>query len=382
MARILSLLFSCRSDHCAVNKIHNSLANNLIKEGHSVTTLYLSGDKSDISDKNESEIVNFKASRKAAKGKKIIGSYFLRRRLAKYIVDMNFDCIICDGLTSLYHLSILSSSISIPSVLSVCHGYTNPKETIKRHLRNILSKDNCRLVAVSPPLRTYLLELSIGATCVNTKSINNALDFQGLEKNQFTRLEARKMLSVQENEFVIACIGRLVRGKRHHDIIEAIHRLKNGNSIPLAKVLIIGDGDNKLYLENLIEKYSLNEEVRIVGSLSDAYRYVRAFDLFVMPSEKEGFGLVLLEAIAGHIPVLCSNIEVFSHLINEKKLQYPVGNIDLLAKKIHKIYRMDKHKLQLISNNLYDDVSERFTSQNFFSEYSTLIESLIYKSKV
>ena len=100
-------------------------------------------------------------------------------------------------------------------------------------------------------------------------------------------------------------VGRLVTYKNVHLILKALAVLKqNGTEL---RCTIIGDGPEKSRLQKLATKLGVDKQVRwlsFIEDSSDLYRHMHAADLFVLPSEREGFGMVALEANACGTPVL------------------------------------------------------------------------------
>jgi len=75
---------------------------------------------------------------------------------------------------------------------------------------------------------------------------------------------------------------------------------------PEAIFLIIGDGRNRKELEEMIKERNLEKKFFLIGALPQAAKYLKAFDVFVLPSIKEGFPYVLLEAMAAGLPIVSS----------------------------------------------------------------------------
>ena len=77
---------------------------------------------------------------------------------------------------------------------------------------------------------------------------------------------------------------------------------------PNAKLLIIGEGPERAKYENLIKIYQLEKEVILTGEILNANRYLKAFDLFVLPSIFEGLSLSLISSVLAGIPALASRV--------------------------------------------------------------------------
>jgi phosphatidylinositol alpha-1,6-mannosyltransferase len=109
---------------------------------------------------------------------------------------------------------------------------------------------------------------------------------------------------------VLLTVSRLAvseRYKGHDRVIEALPRIRA--SYPDTFYLIVGEGDDRPYLEDLARRLGLGNHVRFAGAVppNELADHYRAADVFVMPSKKEGFGIVFLEAAACGLPVVAGN---------------------------------------------------------------------------
>ncbi|MBI2446212.1 MAG: glycosyltransferase [Parcubacteria group bacterium] len=120
-----------------------------------------------------------------------------------------------------------------------------------------------------------------------------------------------------ENFILIGTIANLYKNKGLDFLILAAARIKK--SQPSWQFIIIGNGPEKLNLEKLIKNHGLENDVFLIGSIPDAHKYLKAFDLFVLPSVKEGQPWVILEAMAAEIPIVATNIAGIPEMIENEK---------------------------------------------------------------
>jgi len=92
--------------------------------------------------------------------------------------------------------------------------------------------------------------------------------------------------------------------KRVEDVINVFYELRK--QIP-AKLLLVGDGPERDKMERLCRDLGTCDDIRFLGKLEAVEEVLSVADLFMMPSEKESFGLAALEAMACEVPVLSSN---------------------------------------------------------------------------
>ncbi len=146
-------------------------------------------------------------------------------------------------------------------------------------------------VAVSESTKRDLERLSVGTPI---KVITNGIDFNGIQ-----RIPAAPC----ESDIIFA--GRLIREKHVDILIRAISIIAEQK--PDIRCLIVGDGPERERLRMLVEQLNLYDQVRMIGFLErheDLIALMQASKVFALPSVREGFGIVVLEAYAAGIPVV------------------------------------------------------------------------------
>lgn len=117
--------------------------------------------------------------------------------------------------------------------------------------------------------------------------------------------EARKELRAIDptipDGFLAGTVGELHPNKGHDIAIEAVAQTDT-------HLVIVGDGEEKERLTALTEKLGVATRVHFLGFVPDAARYIRAFDVFLLASRKEGLPYALLEAGLAHVPIVASDI--------------------------------------------------------------------------
>lgn len=140
------------------------------------------------------------------------------------------------------------------------------------------------------------------------------------EPKFITREEARKKLCETESvcgERWVGTIAELTPNKNLRVFIEAIAYMhKEGLR---AHAWILSDGEEKTSLEQLSKKLSIEHYVHLLGRVPNASSYLKSFDIFTLPSRKEGLPYVLLEAGYAGLPVVASNIPGISDIISHSE---------------------------------------------------------------
>ncbi len=121
----------------------------------------------------------------------------------------------------------------------------------------------------------------------------------------------------KKNSILVGTIANLYKNKGLEYLILAAKKLRENRKNYY--FMIIGEGLEKQNLENLIKKHELENYVILTGRIPDAYQYLKAFDLFVLPSVKEGQPWVILEAMAAGVPIVAINIAGIPEMIENEK---------------------------------------------------------------
>ena len=149
--------------------------------------------------------------------------------------------------------------------------------------------------------------------------------------------ELRERLNIPENAKILLFVHRLSKRKGAHYLPEILKRLQDENIV----LLVVGDGPERKALELQTINYQLQTKIRFLGWIpqNEIVKYFAIADVFMMPSEEEGFPHVLLEAMASGVPFVASNIGVVSDIIPQSMRDYlvAVGDVTTFSQKINKL---------------------------------------------
>ena len=110
---------------------------------------------------------------------------------------------------------------------------------------------------------------------------------------------------IDKEKFIVGTIAELHHIKGLDILIESAKEFKKDENI---QFVIVGEGQIRLELEQKIQSLELQNKVILLGFLDKAAEYLKAFDLFVLPSRSEALALVILEAGLAQIPVIASRV--------------------------------------------------------------------------
>lgn len=256
-----------------------------------------------------------------------------------FVYRKRFDVIDADQIPYFQLLSIwLANMFLRKPVVSTWHEVFG-KEYWKRYLGGMkavmasaverISSKTSTIVAVSAATRQDLVE-KLGVRADSVHVIENGIDVDNIAS-----------IKPHEDVFDFVFAGRLLAHKNVDFLIDALAELKKKYNFE-PRVAIIGDGPEKKRLEARVLEQKVN--VVFLGFLDkqeDVYRYIKASKGFIFPSEREGFGLVVLEAFACGTPVATIDAEKnhAKDLINDGKTGFILKkDLSLFAQKIKQMH--------------------------------------------
>jgi len=136
------------------------------------------------------------------------------------------------------------------------------------------------------------------------KDIHVVPNFIDLEKYNHDVTDCQRAMMAEEDERIITHVSNLRPVKRIADVIEVFERVQM--ELP-AKLIIIGEGPDRKSAEDLCKEKGIKDRVHFLGKSDEVHKILCFTDLFLLPSEKESFGLAALEAMATGVPVVSTN---------------------------------------------------------------------------
>lgn len=212
------------------------------------------------------------------------------------------------------------------------HNRVNPiKHNIFIILEMLSSIFNKKIIAISQSVKESLqnYEFIPGKKIV---VLPNAIEYQIFNESANFRDE------IGRNEHTIGTIGRLEKQKGIEYLLLAMRQILS--KFPDAKLEIIGDGSQAGKLKSLCEKLCISNSVFFFGKFVDVIPFYRRMDVFVLSSIYEGFGIVLLEAMASAVPVVATNVGGVKEVVSDMSsgLLVPSKNPAAIANAVVQIF--------------------------------------------
>jgi len=169
--------------------------------------------------------------------------------------------------------------------------------------------------------------------------------------------------------FAVGFIGRLDPIKRLPDLLTAI-KLLDGR----ARLHVFGEGEDRSRVEADVRRLGLESLVTLHGAIAQPQDALRQLELLVLPSSAEGFGLVLIEAMAAGVPVVATDIPAARDIVHhgETGLLVPVGSPEELAAAIRRV--MSDYSLRhRMAHRAQEDVRKRFAWDGVMRQYRAFL---------
>jgi N-acetyl-alpha-D-glucosaminyl L-malate synthase BshA len=239
------------------------------------------------------------------------------------------------------------------------------------------------------PVVTFSINQSDGVTAVSedlrretyehfkiTVDIDVIPNFIDLEKFKKQKKDHFKKAICPKGEALIVHTSNFRKVKRIGDVVQVfanIHR-----EIP-SKLLMIGDGPERAGAEALSKELGIEADVRFLGKLEVIEEVLSVADLFLMPSEKESFGLAALEAMACEVPLISTNAGGLPELNVQGITGFmsAVGDVEDMSRKA--LFVLDKNNLPTFKANALKRARE-FDIANILPLYESVYQRVIEKA--
>ncbi|TAK56896.1 glycosyltransferase family 1 protein [Patescibacteria group bacterium] len=197
-----------------------------------------------------------------------------------------------------------------------------------------------------------------------------AIDFLEKSSARDFLITKNPALAIYKNSLWTGAVGELHTNKGYEYLLRAFAELHHQPATPL---VILGDGEEKQALEQIIIEHKLTDRVFLLGHIPDASHYLRAFDIFTLTSVKEGLPYVILEAGLAGLPVIATDVGGISEIVEDKKTGMLVKSRDVgaVADAIPPLLD-NAHLRQSLGHALQVSVGQKFTLEKMLAN-TTLV---------
>jgi len=255
------------------------------------------------------------------------------------------------------------------------HSIVNPKKHNIFILFEMISIwMNKKVIAISESVKNSLIKYEF-IPQHKIFVLPNCIDYQTFHKasnRQFIR---------KSDEIVIGTVGRLEKVKGISYLLLAMKIILT--KFPDARLEIVGDGSQAGELVGITKKLGISNSVKFFGKFTDVIPFYNKMNIFILPSILEGFGIVLLEAMAAGIPVVASDVDGIREVViqGESGILIPPKNPDAIASAVIQLIENPQLVKSLVENGLKRarlfDVQDHIMKLE--SLYSNLLGAESYK---
>ncbi len=216
--------------------------------------------------------------------------------------------------------------------------------------------------------KAYEYHCDFGFSFSEIKIINNGVDLERFRIDIDTRDQVRRTNDL-EKTFVIGNVARWNPIKNHEFLFKIVSRLTFSNF----KLILSGvDMDYKNPdLARLIKKYELEDKVILFGERDDIHELMCSFDLHILTSKMEGFGLVTAEAMACGVPCLSTDVGCQREIISSFGFVGSELEPDCFIEYISKIYSMASIEKEKLSYQSRNHIEKFYNTRNMARDYIT-----------
>lgn len=285
-------------------------------------------------------------------------------RLKRVISQIRPDVIICATSDSTYFAQT-ACSYQIPTI-TMCHT------DVRRMVNGALGYQkkawlNAKAVQVLMPSYVDILKHT-GAN--NVVCIPNVVE--EIQSNNIADLKKNK------DTYTVITVGRVEKSvKRTHLLVEAFAKISN--KFPNWELIVLGEldkGGYKRYIDSVIKKSNINRQVHFGGVVHNVLERLRYSDIFVLPSESEGFSLALTEAMSVGLPVVgykkCSSVNEL--IVNGKNGFLCEDGIDDLAEKLSVLMQNKNLRVRFGVNS--HEMMKEYAPKKIWDKWENLINTI------
>ncbi len=293
---------------------------------YKVTTVYLTGapnvevERGSASD----EVVFLDYRSRDVRGLKLKAI----RDIKLLVAGRNFQFCIAHRFKPIY-VALLGTDLP---VIGVHHGFGDYQRLSRKLFANCFRK-RLALLGVSNAVRDEIRACLPSWPAERIETLYNRIDIAAVQAEQVCRDDARDHLGLPLDAWVVGNVGRLHPDKDQATLIrgfaQALPQLPAGSLLA-----IMGSGRLESSLKALAAELGVSTSVRFLGQVPQGRRYFKAFDVFALTSDHEPFGMVLLEAMAAGVPVICSDCGGGREVVGESEWLFALGSAQALGQRL------------------------------------------------
>lgn len=335
---------------------------------YNVTVAYLTGEPNDdvIKRTLASDVIFLDMPKKDIRTLKVNAI----RKLGALCREKNYQLIICHRYKPTYIMLWVAQFQRIPRLVFVMHELRTMSALSRRLIMRALFRKNMLLAGVSNAVRDDMRKNLSTIPKDQVVTLYNMIDLELTEPQLFSRDAARAKLNLPVDAFLYFNLARLAVNKDQKNLIKAFSIVKQ--NAPNAKLVLMGDGELEDELKAYADSLGLKNEVIFAGFVANAFRYMKAFDCFVLSSIQEAFGRVLLEAMIAKRPIIATTVNGIPEVVGNAGTLIQPKDATMLADAMLNTYTLSPNERDQLGERGYQRALENFSIPEFHKQFWAL----------
>ncbi len=304
-------------------------------------------------------------------------------RLAKLLKTLQPDILHIHSNKAALVGRIAAKLSGVRHIIVTVHNFLiyQEKGPVMRRLASLvertLTRFTCRIITVSDELKRSLVDIE-GIPDSKVITIHNGIDLDEW-KDVVIDKDFRKKKGVSDDALLIGTVGRFVPFKAQDVLIDATQSLVKEH--PNLRVIIAGKGPLEQELKSQVNELGLTNIIIFPGYVDDIKSMIKALDIFILPSRKEPFGIVLLEAMAAETPIVGVAAGGVPEIIEDRRngLLAPPDSYKDLADRIRELAK-DPDLGKQMAKQALQDLQTKFSIKQMVRQvektYSKCLDSM------
>lgn len=310
------------------------LANSMFEKGHEVKITYLTGSVLTKPIHSEIELININLN-------SLMSLPLAYQKLSKVIKSYQPDIVHAHMIHANLFTRLVRIITPIKKLICTAHS-ANEGGKIRMFLYRITHSLSDITTNVSNfASNAYVEKKAVPINGITT--VYNGVNFNNFKYDNLARFSIETEFYLESSTKIILAVGRFHYAKNYPNLLSAIKILKEKYLLPF-KLLIAGDGELRIEIEQLIHQLDLSNEVILLGRRNDIPKLMSACDVFVLSSDYEGLPTVLIEAMACQAHVVSTDVSGAHEIINNYGEVVQINNSEKLAVAINnRMHNLDKN---------------------------------------
>nr|WP_314546158.1 glycosyltransferase [uncultured Empedobacter sp.] len=231
---------------------------------------------------------------------------------------------------------VLAKLLTFSTVKLVFTEHSTSNRRLKLRLFNYLERiiyaKYSKIVCITNHVK-HVLKSKINLADHKLVVVENGINIKQIE---LANSYSREKFGYSDKDVIMIMVGGFRIEKDQDTVINSLINLPSNY-----KLVLVGDGERRSILENLVHKLNFSERVKFLGVRSDVYSLLKMCDISILSSHWEGFGIAAVESMACSVPVIATNVDGLAQVVDNCGMLFKVGDTEQLVKSILKLENVE-----------------------------------------